>query len=137
MKVVKRLRNLSLSRKAFVISIVVLMEMGILWRLSLLDVAEFLEENLDNEMAWTVMIWYLKSFAVIYNAAFVLALVLRCRDVGVSIFYGIAIPAFALYLFVHFHDITPHFVVMFLIMYLIIKSGPSDVNLLDYIFEDN
>jgi hypothetical protein len=136
MKAINWLRNLSLTRKAFVIWIVVLREIGMLWRLSLLDVARFLEENLENEMAWTVMIWYLKSLAVIYNGAFVLAFILRCRNVGMPVFYGFFIPCFAFYLSIHFRDMTPLFVIMFMMTYLTFKSGPSDINLWDYIFED-
>lgn len=136
MMVMQQLKNLSLTRKAFVTWILVLMGIEALLRLFLLDVASFLEENLENELAWAVMVWYLKSLAVIYKGAFILSFILRCRNVGMPLFYGFFIPIFAFYLSIYFRDVTPLYMIVLLMTYLTFKSGPSDMNIWDYISED-
>ena len=136
MTIVNKLRNISLSRKSFLICFLVLAGVGSLWRLSLLDMALFLENNLEKELAWTIMILYLKGLAIVFNSALVLAFALRCRNIGVNMLYGFVIPCFAMYITIHFKDITPLYVLVLFTVYLTFRSGPSDVKLSEYIFED-
>ena len=131
MRIIDRLKQISFSRQAFAVAIVFFTGLELLWQAFVLDVAAFIDNHWQGQEAWTIMGYYIRGANIICWAGFLAAFVLRCRDICMSVFYGIVIPALSMYLAFHYHNMFALYLPMFFMIYLLYRQGSSDGNLFE------